>query len=250
MKIGTWNIGSLWQDYNKNIELFREVILLHHPDMLILQEFIPDKQLLDVIYKAIGLKCSYYKEFSKSHVAINKYMGIAVFSNYQISENDIYKLVKPNKTFYHNGKAERFHDKYFISLTVTSKKTKINVITGHGYSFRRYGIEPTDFTDIFVPLDSWICSNVINQKSLIAGDFNADNLNQLLPNLCRNYFDIFKGCPTRPSGRKSDCILLPNGNEYSETVNICRGTYNPRTGFDHNYIGATINISSQFLNNK
>lgn len=212
--------------------------------MLILQEYIPDEQLTDVIYKAIGLKCSYFKEFSQSHVAINKHMGIAVFSNCEIAENDVYKLIKPNGTFYHNGKAEQFHDKYFISLTVTNKAKQINVITGHGYSFYRYGINPTDYLKVFTSLDSWLCSKVRNQETIIAGDFNVDNLIQLLPNLCKSYFDIFEGCPTRLSGRKTDCIFLPNGNEYSETVNIGRGTYNPRTGFDHNYIGTTIKSSS------
>ncbi len=244
MKIGTWNIGSLWHDYNKNTELFQQVISLHHPDILILQEYIPDEKLADIIYKSIGLKCSYFKEFSKSHVAINKNMGIAVFSNYKTVEKDTYKLIKPNGTFYHNGKAEQFHDKFFISLTLTNKSKKVNIITGHGYSFHRYGIDPADFIEIFAPLDSWLCSKTRNQELIIAGDFNVDNLSKLLPNLCKSYFDIFEGCPTRPSGRKTDCIFIPIGCEYSETVNISQGTYIHRTGFDHNYIGATITPSA------
>ena len=240
-KVASINIGRLKQDYENNLKILDNLLRDSRPDILLFQEYIADECLSGHVFDACGLRCSYFKEFSESHVADGEKMGIAVFSRDKIVEKAVYKLFKPDICFYYNGKPEYLHDKYFVSLLAEINGKEVKIITGHGHSFHRYKVDPADFIEIYTDLDAWICGQVEDKHTLILGDFNLQSID-ILPKLNEGFKDIFAGFATRPNGRKTDYILIPKENGYSDVLSIKCGSYNPDIGFDHNFLVANIEI--------
>lgn len=242
IKVASMNIGRIKQDYQHNIKTLTKLLSDSQPDIILFQEYIPDEHLCELIYQACGLHCSYFKEFSQSHVTEGERMGIAAFSYGEVEENAEHKLIKPEKCFYHNGCPEYLHDKYFVSLITNIKAQKVQILTGHSYSFHRYQIDPADFLEIYTDLDVWLCAQIQDEKTVILGDFNLESIEPFLPKLNYRFKDVFAGMSTRPSGRKTDYILIPKESKYSDNFSIKCEARNPYTGFDHNYLVANIDI--------
>ena len=248
MKIATWNIGSLFADLDNNLVIFERILTQYKPQFLVLQEYVPVEQVNLAIEKSAGLKRMYYMEYSNSHVANGYTMGVAVFGRGSVSNVNVHKLLKPTETFYYNGKPEYFHDKYFLSADwLTEENETVKFVTGHGYSFHRYLIDPTDYIYLFEELESWF-KKVVSCGTLVLGDFNVSNPPEVLPWLCQTLKDVYADCATRPSGRKSDCIFLPREVEATDVVNHICFDKKTRSGFDHNYLQITVkqSISSNF----
>lgn len=242
VKVASINIGRMKQDYQNNLKILAGLLRDSQPDILLFQEYIPDARLCELVYQTCGLHCSYFKEFSTSHIAEGEQMGIAVFSYGKVDENAEYKLIKPDRCFYYNGSPEYLHDKYFVSLIANIKERKVQILTGHSYSFHRYKIDPAEFLGIYTDLDAWICAQVQGKKAVILGDFNLESIELFLPELNNRFKDVFAGMATRPNGRKTDYILIPRENKYSDNFSIQCGRYNPDVGFDHNFLVANIEI--------
>ncbi|MCM1042988.1 MAG: endonuclease/exonuclease/phosphatase family protein [Corallococcus sp.] len=240
LKLATWNVGSLKRDYSANIQILSEVLAQYRPDVLFMQEFVCDGQLQQAVCDACGLQLRHFRDFSPSHIARGERMGVAVFCGKAVRETGVYSLVKPDRAFYYKGAKEYFHDKYFMSLALDDAKDVV-FLTGHGFSFNRYGENPANFPEVFNPLDKWLSL----QKSAVTvaiGDFNTEDAATLLPQTCGNLTDVFCGVETRPNGRKTDYMFLPKEAEFGDIVNLRRGRYDPDEGFDHNYLQATVNL--------
>lgn len=238
IKLATWNIGSLKRDYAVNLGILTQTLSFYCPDILVMQEFIENAELVAAVECATGLKLRYFKDFSESHIAAGERMGVAVFARRQVAQKAEYALIKPNRAFYYKNRAEYFHDKYFMSLEADDAKG-IVFLTGHGFSFNRYGENPADFPQVFAPLDEFLCGQK-GRYTVAIGDFNAENACSLLPKTCTGLTDVYDGVETRPNGRKTDYVIIPNEFKSADTVNIRLGRYDPDEGFDHNYLQTTV----------
>lgn len=240
LKIATWNIGTLYADLTNNLPLFKRALSVHKPQVLFLQEFVPIDELEEAILQSSGLKRLHYMEYSASHIATGKSMGVAVFGKGEACSISAHKLLKPDRTFEYKGVQERFHDKYFYAVDIRYENDCVyKFITGHGYSFHRYSIDPVEYKYIFDDLEMWL-QQTATKDTIVIGDFNLAEPNKVLPWLCGNYRDVFANCFTRPMGRKSDCLFLPKCYGHKDTVNEVCFDNSTSTGLDHNYLQTTI----------
>lgn len=238
MKIATWNIGNLFADFDNNLVIFQQILTQHKPQFFVLQEYVPDERLNSAIEQATGLKRMYYLEYSDSHVASGHTMGVAVFGRGSVSNVQIHKLLKPTEAFYFNGKKEYFHDKYFFCADWQTEGNTFKFVTGHGFSFHRYSIDPAQYRYLFEDLEDWL-KQVVASCAFVLGDFNLSNPAEVLPWLCGTLYDVYADSATRPSGRKSDCIFLPKYVEARDIVNHLCFDKKTNKGFDHNYLQVT-----------
>lgn len=241
LKVSTFNIGRMHQDYENNLAILTSLLSRFRPDFLFLQEYVDDERLRSEIGKACGLSLQYFRDFSESHIAKSHRMGVAVFARVPVVETASYALLKPQQAFYYNGNAEYMHDKYFLALSAQAEEP-VTFVTGHSFSFNRYGVDPAEFAWIFTPLDEWICSQLHGERNIVVGDFNMECASLLLPELSACYTDLFHGQETRPNGRKTDYIFIPKDKRDFEVVNFRCGSYDPDIGFDHNFLCAEIEL--------
>lgn len=236
MKIATWNIGRFLQDREENAHRMRQILAADAPDVLCLQEFPFEEGEIADMGASFGLKEVFVKRCDVSHVAGGE-MGIAVLSRYALREKNCFALPKPQGKFVYRGREETLHDKYFVSLSVGCERP-LTLVTGHGFSFHRYGKDPAEFPALYAALDAWIYREAAG-RSVVAGDFNLEDPS-LLPNLAKTHTDVFFGEITRPNGRKTDYLYLSEGIRLKGTKNLPCGSYDPDLGFDHHYLCAEI----------
>lgn len=236
MKIATWNIGRFLQDREKNLDIMRQILSANTPDILCMQEFPLIEEEIVGACASFGLKELFVKGCDASHVGEGQ-MGIAVLSRYALQETNCFALPKPQGSFVYQGREETLHDKYFVTLSVGCERP-LTLVTGHGFSFHRYGRNPAEFPALYSALDKWICREA-EGRSVVAGDFNIEEPS-LLPNLAKTHTDVFYGEMTRPNGRKTDYLYLSDGMRLKSAENLPCGGYNPDFGFDHHYLCAEI----------
>ena len=107
----------------------------------------------------------------------------------------------------------------------------MTLITGHGFPFYRYGLKEEEHPYVYREIEMFIKDNVKSQEIYIIGaDFNAKNAIKYMPLINLDHIDIFDGQATRPSGRKTDAIILPQNYKYDNVVNHLI------EGYDHNYL--------------
>lgn len=242
--IASFNIGSLYTNIHHNLSYLKSLIEEHSIDVLCMQEFPDDRQLLNNVVQWGIFQDYFYKTTSLSHVCHEHDMGIVVFSKKQILSLESLKLDVPKCQVKYNGVVEEWHDKYFLCSTIAFNPQPIMIITGHGFPFHRYGLENAENKDIIEPsfkkLDIWIEEQRKKADNVfIAADFNLRNPLDYMPYSNRFFSDVFDNIPTRPSGRKTDGIWRPKGMTVMQSENItirdCDGT----ALFDHNFILAS-----------
>lgn len=249
IKIATWNIGSLYVDFGANFPYFEETVSDLKADIFCMQEFPVKESMVDEVMRIGGF--SYYKlnRTSESHINKESDMGIAIFSKFPIEQIDLIELPKPKIKAFREGKEERWHSKFFtINLCKTPTKD-IVIITGHGFPFHRYNLEHPDYYNVicesFSVLDGWISDFVKKNKNTdvyLSADFNLTDPLSFMPVCNESYFDAFCGDATRPSGRKTDAVLIPNHGRLTEKKNLVLRSPDGNPVFDHNCIGVIIEI--------
>lgn len=249
VKIATWNVGSLYVDFNENIGCFRETILTVGADLFCMQEFPVRKDMVDEVMSVGGF--AHYKllRTSESHVFKENDMGVAIFSKHPVKQIDLIELPKPGIKAVREGREEKWHSKFFTINLCKTESEDIVVITGHGFPFHRYGLERAEYYEIisgsFSALDFWISDFLEMSGSArvyLSADFNLTNPLDFMPRCREKYYDAFAGDPTRPSGRKTDAIILPKGCRLIEKINLSLRADEGTPFFDHNCIGARIEI--------
>lgn len=236
IKIATWNIGSLYDGTASRSSTLYTVLRDYSPDILALQELPHQNSLMEEIKEILGAYGYIHITCSRSHVA-NMDMDICIYSKFPIILRDSLQLNALSVTSYiRNGKEEHLHRKSFMSCEITIDQEKYCLITGHGYPVHRYGIPIEIFSPSFMQLDEWISQTVKNytpENIILACDFNIPNPLFYMEELKKDYLDplIFLG--TRPSGRKTDSIIVHKERKIYELVNI-------QTGFDHNFVMLTL----------
>lgn len=249
LSIATWNIGSLYANYEKAYPLLQTVISQYRPQVLCMQEVPMQQALVDDICKWGDYPFVVTKATSESHVNKGKEMGIAVFSQYPQGEPTLLPLEKPDREIFYKGKQEYWHDKWFLSVALfpeaCSPVSQIQVVTGHGFPFHRYGLEKPEETNLIAPslerVDRWVSETLQQTPAipvLIAADFNITDPAAYMPRCSQCMTDVFRHQFTRPFGRKTDAIFLPSNAVVTNTVNWISPRWDGCYVFDHNFIAA------------
>ena len=250
LKVATWNIGSLYADYAVNWPYLQQMLRSQTVDVLCMQEVPHEEELLQAICDVGGFSYSLFQITSISHIHKGHDMGVAVFSRFPIKALQTIHLDKPTVPIAYQGKTEVWHDKYFLAFVCHLAEQKVAMVTGHGFPFHRYGLENEGNYGIiqpsFVQLDKWVEELPDDTRLLcMAADFNLATPLRFMP-YCRQHFrDVFQDEATRPSGRKTDAVLIPHGVRAVEKTNILppwkhATADNPRGIFDHNFIAAEL----------
>lgn len=246
--ISTWNIGSLYVDFNENIKHLENLMLNYGQDILCMQEFPDNTELVNKIMQWGGFKHFRFTRTSESHIQHESDMGVAVFSKGEITPLKTVCLPTPTVEISYNGRREYWHAKYFTAHMCEINGKSFLLVTGHGFPFHRYRLEnPEGYPVIrpsFLALDEWLrelYGDYGNQNIYIAADFNISDPISFMPFCSTQFFDAFRGDATRPSGRKTDAIFLPNGCKLTGKSNF-RMMNGDKPIFDHNFISVKIDI--------
>ncbi len=247
--VATWNIGSLYADYETAYPLLRAVVSQYRPGVLCMQEMPMQQALVEDICKWGNYPFVVSKVTSESHINKGQNMGIAVFSRYQLGEPTLLPLEKPGREIFYKGKQEYWHDKWFLSVPLftdpDSPIPQIQVVTGHGFPFHRYGLEKPEEANLITPslarVDRWV-AEVLRQAPtvpvVVAADFNITDPTFFMPRCQQWMRDVFRHQFTRPFGRKTDAVFLPRNAAVTNTVNWVSPQRDGSYVFDHNFIAA------------
>lgn len=241
ISIATFNVGSLYSDYESNLAALERLLGSVSPDVLCLQELPDDRELIEKIKSLTGLEHCIYRITSESHVNEGGNMGIAILTRVPAEPCSVLKLDKPTVEIYYNGRQEYWHDKYYIAARADIGGSPVLLVTGHGFPFHRYNLECAEgevhISPCFAQLESWLLSLAGENPDaplLIMADLNITDALDFMPALAHSHFDIFKGQATRPYNRKTDAVIVPHATPVRTVENL------PVTGYDHHYISAEI----------
>ena len=247
--VATFNVGSLYANIDVAYPLLQKVISQYRPHVLCMQELPMEKALIDDLCQWGEYPFVVTKTTSKSHVNIGEDMGLAIFSRFPMGKPTFLHLHKPDREIFYKGKQEFWHDKLYMSVPLLlnshTPASQIRVITGHGFPFHRYGLEKPEEAQLISPslaqIDQWV-SEFLQQDPavpvVIAADFNLSDPTAYMPQSRQTLADVFYHQATRPSGRKTDAIFLPDNAEIGQRVNWISPKENEKFVFDHNFIAA------------
>ena len=249
IRVATWNIGSLYKDYTENVKHLRRILTDSRIDILCMQEVPRQESLLEDICTWGGFPYHVFHTTSVSHVFQGHDMGIAVFSRFPLGTPDVLKLTKPTVAVSHNGQQETWHDKFFMVVSCALDPQPMLVVTGHGFPFHRYDLEHPEHYHLIRPsfreLDAWLAGLAEQYGSPVlcaAADFNITDPMPFMPRSARQYRDVLRGQPTRPSGRKTDAILIPGSVTPGEIINISIRSDSGAALFDHNFVSSELHL--------
>ena len=192
---------------NRLLNQIIETINNEDLDIICFQEIITTKEVkyLENIANNTNLKNYDYFELSDCNTVENSKCGIAIFSKYPL--NTIKKELFPNPMLAKttsSGNTYYTYDKGYMICEVDINDKKINILTHHGFPYRRFDSTPEANQKVFDFFD-----NVISQNNLdiVTGDFNAEDFMSLMPKTSENYKRTIND-ETTVDGKKFDDILV------------------------------------------
>ena len=233
LKIGSYNISGGFYEDNQTIDFFDKeksndidlrmlndivkIINDEDIDIICLQEIITTERIhyINRIMEKTNLNYEEHFELSPCHIIENTECGIAILSKYPI-DNIIKKLfTNPmlSKTT-SSGKTYYTFDKGFLISKININNHYINVLTHHGFPFRRFNSTPEDNINTFIEFDNYIKEY---NPDIITGDFNSENFLNIMIYTKENYIKTISEITT-DDGMKFDNILLKNNNKYSKKI--------------------------------
>lgn len=215
MRLATWNIGEDEKNKNGRLDLnsynyITKTINDEKIDIICLQEAIIKSENLPSIANYIkehtALKYIVEFELSDSHINIGSRMGIVICSKYKIDSYKKFMLDNPNLIYSVDENTTYYsHDKGFIIANIKGS----NIITGHCLPFHIFKKNPLDYLEIFEKADKkFINYYNLNNKFILCGDFNYDNVHSLFPEIMINCTDLIN-CPTRKN-KQLDHFIISN----------------------------------------
>ena len=243
MKIATWNMGSLYENgnYDKNVVVFQRILENVSADIICLQECPDDEELQRKIMTWGKYSHSCFEKHAENHNRAGHKMGLAVFAKFAIEKRSSIVLHSPiprGKNVYTNV-MENIHDKAFMTVDITDNNTAMRIVTGHGFSFHRYGWDNDRELHVaaYKDLDSYLrkeLDGVDDRIHIVCADFNYDRIQNDVKFLRDYYEDVFDQELTRPSNRKTDGLFVKRGLEY-QLAGMVRSIRDKQKGlgFDH-----------------
>ena len=226
MKIVTWNIGEDERNENGKLNInsynyIVDFIKKENIDVICLQEAIIKSDYLPSIAQYIkdktDLKYSVEYELSDSHINIGCKMGIVICSRYEITNYKTLLLDNPNLIYSVDENTTYYsHDKGFIISNIQG----INIITGHCLPFHVFKENPLDYLRIFEKADDkFINAYDYNDKLVLCGDFNYDDVNTIFPKIMTHCKDLINES-TRKDKQLDHFIISDKLNcSYNKVVN-------------------------------
>lgn len=198
---------------DKLIKKIIEFINNEDLDVICFQEIITTESVnyIKNIVDKTNLKYYDSYELSECNIVKNTNCGLAILSKYPI------RLVK--KGFFPNpnlakttslGNTYYTYDKGYMICEVEKEEKKINVLTHHGFPYRRFNSTPEDNKNVFEYFD-----NIIDEfkPDVITGDFNAENFMALMNKTNNKYIRTINAVTT-VDNKMFDDILLFKDIEY------------------------------------
>lgn len=224
MKVITWNIGEDERDKDgkldiKSYEYIVDIINNNDVDVVCFQEAITTSSYLPKISEYLKdktkLKYSSEYELSDSHINIGSKMGVVICSKYKIKSSKTFLLDNPNLIYkLSEEKTYYSHDKGFLISYIND----FTIITGHCLPFHVFKKEPIDYIDIYKKADDkFINEYNKNNKIILCGDFNYDDINFLFPKIMKNCKDLIN-CTTRKDKQLDHFIVDKNIKVISSNV--------------------------------
>lgn len=216
MKVITWNIGEDERDKEgkldiKSYEYIADIINNNDVDVACFQEAITTSSYLPKISEYLKektkLKYSSEYELSDSHINIGSKMGVVICSKYKIESSDTFLLDNPNLIYKASEEKTYYsHDKGFLISYIND----FTIITGHCLPFYAFKKEPIDYIEIYKKADDkFINEYNKNNKIILCGDFNYDDVNLLFPKMMKNCKDLIN-CTTRKDKQLDHFIVDKN----------------------------------------
>ena len=238
LKLATWNIGSLYDGKENRHDTLHKTLMHYSPDVTAIEELPEVDSLIESIKCSLGAEYHKFIRCSESHVAQGKNMGICIFSKYPIGRANVLHVGELSVTDYeYQGRIEHLHRKYFMAAEINMPEGETHlVVTGHGYPVHRYSIPEAVYAPAFTQIDGWI-SELLSEydvkKTYMLCDFNIPRPLDYMPLSAEKFKDPLEHVGTRPSGRKTDSILVNRDTVVYEIVNVA-------VGFDHNFVMLTV----------
>lgn len=227
MKIVSWNIAGAHiftgrvedaSSYGKeNLDYFAEQLSSLEPDIILLQEaHTPIDQTREpqaqIIARNLGYEFVNHPYFDRSHIKHGQQLSLATISKLPIEKSYFQPLPNPNlKTIRPNGDVWVTFDAGFLVGTVDYRGVKVNVGNGHMIPYHYFNRDFFEFEDIRNSISELLIA-LSEKPTLVAGDFNYNNLRKLLPRIFENgtYHESFEGIETAPGRGQQDHILFSN----------------------------------------
>lgn len=233
LKIASYNIsGGFYEDdqsvdfFDKekstdiDLRLLNDIVKIINDediDIICFQEIITTTRInyINSIMEKTNLKYENHFELSPCHIIENTECGIAILSKYPINESIKKLFTNPmlSKTT-SSGKTYYTFDKGFLISKVNINNNYLNILTHHGFPFRRFNSTPDDNINTFIEFDNYIKEY---KPDIITGDFNSENFINMMPYTKDNYIKTINEITTN-DGMKFDNILLKKGSDYSEKI--------------------------------
>lgn len=229
LKIATFNIsggfycGDESQEYldreaatsvdNKLLDEIIKTINEENIDIICFQEIITTKETQYIETIVNNTKLKYYEsyELSPCNLVKDTNCGLAILSKYPITKSikELFTNPKLSKTT-SSGNTYYTYDKGYLIAIIDIEGKKLNLLTHHGFPFRRFNSTPEQNPSVFQEFD-----NVINnlKPNIVTGDFNSENFMDLMNQTNKNYKRLFNEITTVDDKRFDD-ILLPKEQEY------------------------------------
>ena len=254
MRIATFNIGSLAEGNQIIKERLDQLVGLiegFECDYVCFQEF-PESltfegcDLANHLMNVTHLSSNVRQTCSPSHTNSDSSLALAVFSRHPgLRLVSMHKLVNPQIEYTYKGNVEKTHDKWAILCEGDDGAGgRVAIVCAHLLPFYRFSAYDNERTreaveavakshrDVFDDLQGWIgdcAATHPGSRLVVCADMNLGAPLFALPSLAQTHFDVFDDEPTRPSGKKSDAILLPKDAQLQERHNV-------PTLMDHNFL--------------
>ena len=235
LKIATFNIsggfycGDESQEYldreaatsvdNRLLNEIIDNINQENIDIICFQEIITTQEIkyIETIRNNTQLKYYELYELSPCNLVKDTDCGLAILSKYPITNSikDIFTNPKLSKTT-SSGNTYYTYDKGYLIASIDINGKELNILTHHGFPFRRFNSSPEKNTSVFQEFD-----NVINkhQPYIVTGDFNAENFMDLMPQTNESYQRLINEITTIDD-KKFDDILIPQNALYNSKKTV------------------------------
>lgn len=218
--IATWNVGQ--DSKHKEItidsyEYIKNVIEENNIDIIAFQEAITESDTLEPLaqYISKNTNLKYYEQISLSPSDVNENdnMGVAICSKFKITNNEKYILENPNLVYKKYDTITYWsHDKGFNISKID--ELDLIVVEGHCLPFHIFKESPLNYKDIYLDLQNKILEQLnLNSNVIVLGDFNYENIYELLPELKEKMNSVYSNEKTRKD-KQFDWILTTQNIEH------------------------------------
>jgi len=233
LKIASYNIsGGFYEDNHSvdfldkeksnsiDLRLLNDIVkIINNEDIGIIcfQEIITTESIkyINMIMEMTALKFEEHYELSPCHVVKNSECGIAILSKYPITKSIKKMFTNPrlSKTT-NSGNTYYTFDKGLLVSKIEIDSKTIDILTHHGFPFRRFNSTPEANRNTFIEFDNYI-KNL--NPDIITGDFNSENFIDMMMYTGNNYIKTINEVTTA-DGMEFDNILLKKGFNFSSKV--------------------------------